>query len=64
MMYDNIPDHPDVASALRTGYPVWGQPTPIHCCECGKNLEDEEVYEDRYNEYLCLECLKRLHEKW
>ena len=60
----NIPEHPEVESILRTGYPTWNQLKPIYCCECGDNLDDEEVYEDRYHEYLCLDCLKRLHEKW
>lgn len=63
-MPNNIPDHPDIVAILLTGYPMWSQPEPIYCCECGKDLDDETVYEDRYHEYLCLDCLKRLHEKW
>ena len=63
-MRNNVPDHPDVAAMLLTGYPSYIQQDSVHCCECGKPLDDETIYEDRYHEYLCLDCLKVLHEKW
>jgi hypothetical protein len=63
-MRDYVPDHPDIESAMRTGYPSWNQPKSIYCCECGDSLDDQTVYEDRFHEYLCLDCLKVLHEKW
>lgn len=67
----SLPDHPDIRSALLTGYPVGGQPKPIYCGECGcKLLEskddvygDEDIYEDKYYDYLCKECLLMLHKK-
>ena len=47
----------------RTGYPSWNQPKSYYCEECGKNLDDEEIYADGAHEYLCKECLLILHEK-
>ena len=36
----------------------------IYCCECGRELDPElPIYEDRYNDTLCEECLLMLHEK-
>ena len=58
----NLPDHPEIESALRTGYPSWNQPKDIQCDHCGCVIEDE-VYEDEYNETLCLDCLLKLHLK-
>lgn len=60
----SLPDHPDIASALRTGYPVNGQPKPIYCGECGQRLDCEhEIYEDQGYDYLCKDCLLMLHKK-
>lgn len=58
----NIPDHPEIESALRTGYPTWNQPEDIVCDNCGDYIEDE-VYEDETYEHLCLDCLLKLHLK-
>lgn len=56
--------HPDIEMALKTGYPSWKQPQPIYCDNCGEEINDsDEVYTDRFHEYLCLDCLKRLHTK-
>lgn len=63
-MYMSVGDHPEIECAMRTGYPSWNQPQSTYCEECGKNLDDATVYEDNCHEYLCLECLKNLHEKW
>jgi hypothetical protein len=57
-----IPDHPDIQSIERTGYPQDNQPVPIYCGECGCELQDD-VYEDNYYDYLCERCLLRLHKK-
>lgn len=57
-----IPDHPEIAMAMRTGYPSWNQPSETRCDNCGCVIEDE-VYEDEYNETLCLDCLLSLHLK-
>ena len=61
----NIPDHPDITSAMKTGYPSWGQLQPLCCDNCSEELGDEdEVYTDQHHEVLCKECLLRLHTKW
>lgn len=59
----NCPDHPEIESALRTGYPTWNQPKEIYCGECGRNITDTEQYEDEHYDYLCRHCLLMLHEK-
>ena len=56
-------EHPDITSALRTGYPSWNQPHAIYCCECGCEITDDNVYEDRCHAYLCEYCLLMLHKK-
>ena len=58
----NIPDHPEIESALRTGYPTWNQAEDIVCDNCGDYIEDE-VYEDEIYEHLCIDCLLKLHLK-
>lgn len=58
-----IPDHPDIASAMATGYPSWNQPKSHYCDRCGRCLDDETIYEDDDYEYLCEYCLESLHEK-
>ena len=58
----NIPDHPEITWAERTGYPSWNQPSETRCDNCG-DIIDGEVYEDEYNENLCLDCLLKLHLK-
>lgn len=63
LMIVNIPDHPDIVSAMRTGYPTWNQPKSHYCEECGECLDDETVYEDNMHDYLCRACLLTLHEK-
>ena len=60
----NIPDHPEIVSAMRTGYPSWNQPESIYCGECGECLDDEDVYESYGHEFLCKDCLLTLHKKW
>lgn len=59
-----LPDHPEIEWALRTGYPSWQQPASHYCEECGKNLDHEDEYEDGEHEYLCERCLLTLHKKW
>lgn len=61
-MYD-IPDHPEIRSMEKTGYPTWNQPEPIYCDECGRNLDSETIYSDRLHTNLCADCLLMLHEK-
>lgn len=61
------PDHPDIVSAMATGYPrgVKDEYDEIRCCECGRVIEeDEDVYECRTHATLCEECLKMLHRRY
>lgn len=57
-----VPDHPDIQWAERTGYPQWNQPKDYYCGECGCEI-DGEIYEDSGYEYLCEDCILRLHKK-
>ena len=59
-----IPNHPEIDKAIKTGYPSWNQPQSQYCEECGKCLDDETIYEDVTNDYLCKDCLLLLHEKY
>lgn len=60
-MFD-LPDHPEIECAMRTGYPSWNQPKEIRCEACGDVIEDD-VYEDEYHSCLCLDCLLIRHLK-
>lgn len=60
---ETVPDHPEIACAMRTGYPSWNQDVMYYCDECGDTLEGD-VYEDRDHKFLCETCLLRLHKKW
>ena len=62
-MGDRYLEHPDITAALNTGYPSWNQPKSYYCEECGKCLDDEDIYADEAHDYLCKECLLILHEK-
>ena len=49
---------------MRTGYPSWKQDPPqIFCEECGRNITDENIYQDEYHENICCECLLFYHRK-
>lgn len=67
-------EHPDVKHAIETGYPrSWdlavngyshaARSNSISCERCGCELIDEEVYEDETYDFLCEDCLLRLHNK-
>lgn len=60
----NVPDHPEIQSIERTGYPTWNQPEDriIYCGECGCEIVGD-VYEDDSYDYLCRDCLLMLHKK-
>lgn len=62
-MIMNVPDHPDIVSAMRTGYPSWVHPVSYVCENCGDELEFDKCYEDETYEYLCEHCLLKLHRK-
>ena len=56
-------EHPEITYTLRTGYPSWNQPKTYQCELCGEELNSDEVYEDSTYDYLCEECLMKLHKK-
>ena len=58
-----IGDHPEIICIMRTGYPSYMQPKEIYCEECGRNITDEEQYDDQYHDYLCKKCLLFFHRK-
>ena len=54
----DLPDHPEIEWAMRTGYPSWNQPK---CCDrCGEEL-GEHTYSDLEYDNLCADCLLELH---
>lgn len=59
----NLRDHPDVESALRTGYPLGSQPDYYICDICHDELNLDECYEDEDYDCLCEFCLCKLHQK-
>lgn len=63
---DYCPDHPDIRSAMRTGYGTnfREEDEVCYCEECGKALgENNPVYEDYDHYVLCEDCLLMLHLK-
>ena len=58
----NIPDHPEIVSAMLTGYGTMSQPESLYCEFCDNCLDDEEVYYDNEHDFLCKKCLLLLHE--
>lgn len=58
-----LPDHPEIESVMRTGYPSWNQPKEIYCECCDNDISDEEVFEDGEYEYLCVTCLMKKYKK-
>lgn len=62
----NIPDAPDIACALRTGYPrPVKEANPIECEYCGKELSGNDdvfcVDGDLICECCFIECLENNH---
>ena len=57
-----LPDHPEIVSIQRTGYPSWNQPVDVICDRCGEVVEDEAYTNEDY-ETLCLDCLLSIHLK-
>lgn len=56
-------NHPEVDWIESTGYPSYAQEKIILCDECGRELNNETVYEDETHTNLCESCLLMLHEK-
>lgn len=59
----SILEHPEITWIERTGYSSYEQPKTIYCCECGRDITDDDVYEDETHDYLCERCLLYFHKK-
>ena len=62
-MRDLFLEHPDITSALQTGYPTWNQPDEYFCELCGDEVSSYEIYDDFGYDILCKNCLLNLHKK-
>lgn len=51
-----LPDHPEIARAMRTGYPYPAPAESLECTDCGADLVgDDEVY-DWDTDLVCEDC--------
>lgn len=60
--YEHIPDHPDIETAIRTGYSPWNQEYIPVCENCGDEIDGDEYADWRFDT-LCERCLLSLHRK-
>lgn len=60
---EQLRDHPDIESALRTGYPSGSEPDTFYCEVCEDALYEDEIYEDELHECICKYCLLRQHKR-
>lgn len=51
-----IPEHPEIACCLATGYPYPNRPE-VRCCDCDKHMNYEDSY-DWDGDIVCENCLK------
>lgn len=56
-------EHPEITWAERTGYPSYSQPIEINCEYCGEEVDEDASYVDTYYDYLCEDCLLKLHRR-
>lgn len=55
----NIPDHPEIACALATGYPHPPKELPpVYCDECSHEMTGDEKVYDYDGEALCENCCR------
>lgn len=53
-----IPEHPEIARCMATGYPHICKPTQkVDCCDCGKTMEFDDSF-DWDGDIICAGCLK------
>lgn len=53
----DIPEHPDIASALQTGYPVRSRVAHcVTCMDCAKELTGADLVFDYDGDALCESC--------
>lgn len=58
-MRNELRDHPDIASALATGYPRGHlEPPMMHCADCGCELEGADAVYIFDSDELCEDCCK------
>jgi len=62
----NIPDHPEIACALATGYPYpVKDPEPVNCTDCGLELTGEDTVFIYDGEPCCENCCRdRIEEEF
>lgn len=53
------PDHPDIISAMETGYGRGHTETrPVFLCsECGETIYEGDEYYDIFGEQICEDCI-------
>ena len=57
-------EHPDITSALKTGYPRdYSEPEPYRCPVC-EAIVEEYVYKNRYNEIIGCDRCVQTQEYW
>lgn len=51
-------DHPDIESALSTGYPRYNQPeSSLICDQCGEPIPVEAHYYSIFGHIFCEDCI-------
>lgn len=55
--YNSIPDHPEIARALRTGYPGLPQPH-ITCADCDRELYGDDLVYAPDGVMVCEDCME------
>lgn len=62
----NIPDHPDIAKTMATGYPKpEREPSVVHCADCRREISRCEMVFEWDNDILCEDCCRdRINENF
>lgn len=62
----NIPEHPEIARTLATGYPQpVKDPDPVNCTDCGLELDGEDTVFIYDGEPCCENCCRdRIEEEF
>lgn len=61
-MTEYLPDHPDIASAMRTGYPKGVEPKEPICPRCRKPCDT--IYKDLTEEIVGCDLCVSSHDPW
>lgn len=62
-MVRDIPDHPEIARCLETGYPNLPNTKAIRCDDCEKDMDDNDTLYIWEGRHICGECLKECIEE-